>query len=588
MSDQQTQSNAGREPSPNAGETTGGQNSFNNSQYTNYAGQTAGANDQHTSYANPAAGSNSQYTNYAGQTAGASDQYTNPANQFAGGQGPYGSAGNSYSNAGNQYTGGAENTYNGQFTGQTGNQYTNNTAGSGGQGPYNTAGAGSQYTSASADPGRYGSGQQSGGRQEWQYFDGQPGKGKAFTYSVNGGDREEVEIDLGEIFGLLLHWAWLIILVALACGIAGYSYSRFCIAETFESTTKIYVLDKNDTSTTSTYTELQAGTQLTQDYAEMIASRAVLEQVMEDFDLLDTYTYDSFADKIEVDTPDDTRIVSITVTDTDPAMAQQLADAIRVKAAELIIETMEIDAVNTFEEANYPTVKSGPSNSRWALIAALLGAVLVIAVILIRYLMDDTIKTSEDVEHYLDISTIALIPMDDSLNGGEKKSRKKSRKARRGRDAQEADGQNSDSPAPATVRRAAPPAQTAPQPQAQPAPAPQPEPEPAPEPAPQTEAWGSETTGASAQTARAPQQTRTAHSPQAKSAAQKPKGKAAPQNAQAKSAAQSPQPQPAAAKPQPKPQRQDELYSIDDLLGEDDFDFDDDYDMNEPDIGGED
>lgn len=239
---------------------------------------------------------------------------------------------------------------------------------------------------------------------------------------------DEITIDLAELFGVLWHWIWLILLVALLFGGAAFAFSKFVIPEEFQSTTKIYVLDKESGSGgQTTYTDLQAGAQLTKDYAELITSRTVIEKVIADNHLESVYDYKEFLKKVEVNTPTDTRIVSITVTDTNPALAQALADDIRVEASDLIINTMQIDAVNTYEVANLPTEKSAPSCSKWALIGALLGALLVGGIVTLQYILDDTIKTSEDIEQYLGLSTLALIPLDENIGGAEKGKKKKNK-----------------------------------------------------------------------------------------------------------------------------------------------------------------
>lgn len=239
---------------------------------------------------------------------------------------------------------------------------------------------------------------------------------------------DELTIDLAELFGVLWHWIWLILLVALLLGGAAYAFSKFVIPEEFQSTTKIYVLDKESGSGgQSTYTDLQVGSQLTKDYAELITSRTVIEKVIADNHLESVYDYKEFLKKVEVNTPTDTRIVSITVTDTNPALAQALADDIRVEASDLIIDTMQINAVNTYEVANLPTEKSAPSCSKWALIGALLGALLVGGTVTLQYILDDTIKTSEDIEQYLGLSTLALIPLDENIGGAEKGKKKKNK-----------------------------------------------------------------------------------------------------------------------------------------------------------------
>lgn len=243
---------------------------------------------------------------------------------------------------------------------------------------------------------------------------------EAWADNITRADRDAdvMTIDLVEVFQVIRHWLWLIVLVALACGTAAYAFSKFVLPEEFESTTKIYVLDKSGaggTNSQSTYSDLQVGMQLTKDYVELIKSRTVLEAVMKDNHLDQTYTYEQFAEMVNVQTPADTRIVTITVTNHDPALAQKLADDIRKRSGELIIKTMQIDAVNTYEKANYPDRKSAPSCGRWAVVAALIGALAVSAVVIARYLLDDTIKTSDDVEKYLGLSNLALIPFDESV-----------------------------------------------------------------------------------------------------------------------------------------------------------------------------
>lgn len=246
---------------------------------------------------------------------------------------------------------------------------------------------------------------------------------------VNASDNDETEIDLGEIFSVLMHRLWLILLVTVICGAAGYSVSRFLIPEEFESTTQIYVLNRSDSDRgTVTSSDLQAGTQLTKDYASIITSRYVLENVIRSLNL--DYSYEELAAHVDVTTPTDTRIVSITVTDQNPARAQRIADEIRKEASEHIQNVMDIDAVNVVEEANLPAVKSSPNNARNAAIAALIGLLVTVVIIVVRYIMDDTIKTQEDVNKYLGLSTLALIPLDEEIvrNSVEVTDRKRKKK----------------------------------------------------------------------------------------------------------------------------------------------------------------
>ncbi len=224
----------------------------------------------------------------------------------------------------------------------------------------------------------------------------------------NTNTEDVIEIDLQELVMLLVHRLWLIILCGIVTGALGFAISKFAITPMYESTTKVYILNKQENNTL-TYSDVQLGTQLTADYAQLIKGRDVLEQIITTCGL--TENYGSFAERVTVETLTNTRIIAITVEDEDPVMAQFIANEIRKVAAEHIKNVMDIQAVNVAEEANLPEAPSSPSIMKWTVIGALLGVFLCAIIVVIKFLMDDTIKTSEDIEKYLGLSTLAIIPI---------------------------------------------------------------------------------------------------------------------------------------------------------------------------------
>ncbi|MCR4758627.1 MAG: protein-tyrosine kinase [Butyrivibrio sp.] len=239
-------------------------------------------------------------------------------------------------------------------------------------------------------------------------------------------DRKDdiIEINLGELFSILLGRAFLIISAGLFFALSGLFVSKFVIHPTYESTTKIYILNKEENQTV-TYSDVQISTQLTQDYAELIKSRYVLEEVIQRLNLIDM-EYKQLASVLRVDTPSDTRIVAITVKDEDPLMAMEIANCIREVASEHITNVMDIDAINIAETANVPTEKASPSVMRWTILSGFVGAVIVAFFVVLGYLLDDTIKSNDDVERYLGLSTLALVPL--SVDEQDKKKNKKAKK----------------------------------------------------------------------------------------------------------------------------------------------------------------
>lgn len=233
---------------------------------------------------------------------------------------------------------------------------------------------------------------------------------------------DEMEIDLWEICLLFLRNLPLILSAGIFVALCLFLGTRLLIAPTYESTTKIYILNKQE-SNNLTYSDIQLGTQLTADYAELIQSRFVLEEVIQVLNL--DSDYEELSKRVSVTTPEDTRILSIAVTDTDPVRAMDTANAIREVASIHITNVMDIEAVNVVETANMPMTKAGPSVLRNTMIGAILGAFIVIAVLIIRFLMDDTIKTSEDVEKYLQLSVLAVIPLSEGDVDSQKKRKLK-------------------------------------------------------------------------------------------------------------------------------------------------------------------
>lgn len=221
-------------------------------------------------------------------------------------------------------------------------------------------------------------------------------------------ENDVMEIDLLELFFVLLDKIWLLIVCGVLVGVLAFSVSKFVLPEEFESTTTVYVLNRQSNNQV-TYSDLQTGTQLTKDYQQMIKSRYVLETVIENLEL--NMTYEALLAKVSVSTPSDTRMINIKVTDYVPSRAQQIANAIRDVAAVHITNVMDIEAVNVVDEANYPYQKSAPSVGKWTLIGILLGVFVSGAIVIVHHLMDDTIKSTEDIKQYLNLSTLAMIPI---------------------------------------------------------------------------------------------------------------------------------------------------------------------------------
>ncbi len=231
-------------------------------------------------------------------------------------------------------------------------------------------------------------------------------------------DNDEITIDLTDLLTVIWRRLHLIILSGVLLGLVAFIGTKLFVTPMYTSVTKVYVLSKQDNGTNLTYSDLQTGTSLTKDYMELVKSRPVLEQVIAILNL--DMDVDSLSDAITVDTPQDTRILRIAVENENPKTAKEIADALRESVSIQITEIMDADSVNTVEMANLPVTPSSPSLTKNTAIGILLGILLAIGMIVLVYILDDTIKTPEDVEYYLGLNVLTSIPIQE----GFKKSKK--------------------------------------------------------------------------------------------------------------------------------------------------------------------
>lgn len=244
-------------------------------------------------------------------------------------------------------------------------------------------------------------------------------------------ENDEITIDLTELFAVLWARAYIIIIAGLLLALAAFAGTQLFITPKYTSTTSMYMLARSDESGAVTSGDLQTGTQLTQDYMELVKSRTVLEEVISVLNL--EMEPEELSNAITTSNPDNTRILTIQVEDEDPEVAREIADAVRESASNTIQDIMEIDAVNTVEEANLPTTPSSPSVFRNTAIGGFIGIVIAMGIIVLIYVFDDTIKTPEDVENYLGLNVLTSIPIQEGEQKPKRVKRKTTRKMMRKR-----------------------------------------------------------------------------------------------------------------------------------------------------------
>lgn len=234
----------------------------------------------------------------------------------------------------------------------------------------------------------------------------------------NQQENDEAAIDLVELFYVLKKKIF-IILGAFAAGIAVMAmYTIFMVTPIYSATSKMYVI--SPTTSTISLSDLQFGSQLTADYSALIKSREVLTAVIEKAGV--DMSYEALNSAVSVENPAETRILTITVTNPVPQTAQELANIVAEVSAEKVADIMGTDEPNVFEQAVEPKSPISPSLKKNCILGGLAGIVIACGIITVMYLMNDSIKSEDDIEKYLGMTTLGVIPEKTKKKGKKNKN----------------------------------------------------------------------------------------------------------------------------------------------------------------------
>ena len=218
---------------------------------------------------------------------------------------------------------------------------------------------------------------------------------------------EEIEIDLLDLFGYYMtKLKWIIGAFILGALIAG-CVTHFMITPKYTASASMYMVSSSSGSVVD-LSDLNIGTSLSEDYAQLIKTRPIVEGVAEELKL--DYTYEELLQMINISVLNNTRILKIEATSTDKREAMNIANALASKAEVELPKLMDAPKPNIAERAIIPKHKSSPSLTKNTMIGALLALLAVLGFLTILYLMDDTFKSADDVEKHLGVMPLTVIP----------------------------------------------------------------------------------------------------------------------------------------------------------------------------------
>lgn len=236
------------------------------------------------------------------------------------------------------------------------------------------------------------------------------------------------EIDLFQLLLALKKKIVVILAAVLAGGLIAGIYTHFFITPVYSSTSMMLVLGNE--SSESSLTDLQVGSQLTGDYSVLIKSRPILQEVIDNLGL--DMSYQQLEGMITIQTPENARILEVTVTYADPQMAKQIVDEVSSVSTTFIGEQMGMAAPKIIEDGDVPAGPVSPSLRRNILLGAVAGGVLAAGIVILIAILNDTIKSEEEISRYLGLPSLGSVPVRESAESARTvMPRKKKKKKRR-------------------------------------------------------------------------------------------------------------------------------------------------------------
>ncbi|MBI4856816.1 MAG: hypothetical protein HY818_08750 [Acetobacterium woodii] len=241
------------------------------------------------------------------------------------------------------------------------------------------------------------------------------------------------EIDLKEIFKILVKKWWMILLLTVAGFVMAYSFTAVFITPTYEAKTVLYIGQENTGlgSIGISLGQLQADSQLIIDYKQLALTRLVINEVAKNTGLKISedstgnssfglgkkssedamnMTYKEFQDNTVIETVADSRLFTVGFIHSDPQISKIVSDELAKQLTLAVSEIVGVENIRILDQAVVPQKPVAPNKLQNALVGGLLGFILAIIIIIMMFLLSDTVNDEEDIENLIGVSVLGDIP----------------------------------------------------------------------------------------------------------------------------------------------------------------------------------
>ena len=213
-------------------------------------------------------------------------------------------------------------------------------------------------------------------------------------------------IDLVELaYVLLRRWKMLVLFTVVGALLAGV-YHQFLVKPSYQADASIFI---TNTDSVITISDMQLSSALTEDYSKILTSRSVLKEVIEDQDL--DMTFQDLSKLLTISNPESSHIINIAVNCGDADMARNITNSLMnvgIHRIYQIIGTGEPNVIDYSESDS--VVETTPGLKKYLMLGGMLGLVLACALITVRFLLDTTLKSEDDIAKYLRLPVLSVVP----------------------------------------------------------------------------------------------------------------------------------------------------------------------------------
>lgn len=218
---------------------------------------------------------------------------------------------------------------------------------------------------------------------------------------------DEETIDLSELLRAVFKYFKLIIVLCILFAMGGFFGTKLLVSPTYTASTSIYLTPQISESGSLDYNSQMANSKLVTNAVNLLTQNNIMSEVAKDVGL---ESASSVKNVVSVTNESNTEIITISATTTDPKLSKDIANDTVSTFIRTMQKNLNVSNIEVVDKAKLSYVPSGPNVKKNTMMAGLIGLVVGVGYAVLRFLLDNRLRTKEEAEKYLGIPVFCEIP----------------------------------------------------------------------------------------------------------------------------------------------------------------------------------